>query len=465
MLESAQGLVRCGACLSVFEANENFVNALPPASNDETGHDEDNSVFISGQEDYFDPTSFLKRSELQETVAEDEISTDSAGAESIDSFAFEHNESWTIYNPGTTQSDTSQDNVASEEEIETTPEPENNLPERPDSDSGFADENTDVSRIIIPEESEFEEESAASDSSFIITSINEVASVFGESQEEYPATEEPPEPDSDLTIQSDDQSYYVYDDISFLPVDTEALEDDIETEDEFLDAVAQGLEIEKPEQDSPEEESKEEIRARLLSSELQDSDEGMEALSEENLAAISAVDTSLELEQGKPAQSSKRLLALTVASLILIVLLAGQFYWQRMSILSLDPKLRPWYEMACGIFNCQLSPLQDLTRIKTENLNIRSHPEYENSLVLTAVFSNTAEFQQPFPIIAISFSDLNNQPIASRDFLPSEYLAPALRSIKNMPVGSPVQITIELSDPGANAVNYNLNFKPFPRVP
>lgn len=58
----AAGKVRCGACLSVFQAREHFVDIDADSNADET-HE---SVFIGNDpEDFFDPTVFLTRSALQ----------------------------------------------------------------------------------------------------------------------------------------------------------------------------------------------------------------------------------------------------------------------------------------------------------------------------------------------------------------------------------------------------------------
>ena len=62
VLTAAAGKVRCGACLTVFEAEPNFVL-------DDSGvtGDEPESVFVSSEpDDYFDPSRFLTRRSLQE---------------------------------------------------------------------------------------------------------------------------------------------------------------------------------------------------------------------------------------------------------------------------------------------------------------------------------------------------------------------------------------------------------------
>ena len=62
VLEAASGQVRCGSCLSVFDALDNLVET--------DGASEQESVFVgSHPEGYFNPSAFLTRSSLQEDSA------------------------------------------------------------------------------------------------------------------------------------------------------------------------------------------------------------------------------------------------------------------------------------------------------------------------------------------------------------------------------------------------------------
>ena len=62
MLGLAEGKVRCGACLTIFQAIDNFIEPLAS----EYPHEQD-SVFVGNNpQDYFDPTKFLTRSALQQ---------------------------------------------------------------------------------------------------------------------------------------------------------------------------------------------------------------------------------------------------------------------------------------------------------------------------------------------------------------------------------------------------------------
>jgi predicted Zn finger-like uncharacterized protein len=176
---------------------------------------------------------------------------------------------------------------------------------------------------------------------------------------------------------------------------------------------------------------------------------------------ISAIEPA-PLEVGWRPQQDRRLpnWGWALLTLLLLISLAAQLAYFRFDSLS---KREPWrgiYARLCPILNCRLPPLVDLGAIRTSNLVVRSHPQMEGALVVDAVLLNTAPFAQPFPSLLLNFSDLKNQPVASRLFSPRDYLQGELAGRTQMPIGNPVHIAIEIVDPGKEAVNYELHIAP-----
>jgi len=210
--------------------------------------------------------------------------------------------------------------------------------------------------------------------------------------------------------------------------------------------------------DVSKEDRKEVLRARLLYAELEESAETLLPLSDDDLDAIRQVPDPLELEHRIPQSHWQRNLGYSVMSLVLMFSLSGQFLWQRYELLSLHPGLRPVYQLACNLLGCTLPFREDLRNMQIENLVVRSHPQRSDALIVSAVLRNTATFQQPFPILRLQFRDPALRAVAGRDFEPVDYLPASLHSVTNIPVNTPVQFSLELIDPGADAVNYELTF-------
>lgn len=144
--------------------------------------------------------------------------------------------------------------------------------------------------------------------------------------------------------------------------------------------------------------------------------------------------------------------------LALIAVLVSQVAWFQFDRLSALPQLRPWYEKACEYAGCELAPLVAMEKIQSRKLVVRTDPDDRTALLVDAVIINQAEFEQPFPSIALTFSNLNGDVVAQSVFPPKDYLAGDGSELAAMPPGTPVRIAISIRDPGRDAVNYNLRF-------
>lgn len=171
------------------------------------------------------------------------------------------------------------------------------------------------------------------------------------------------------------------------------------------------------------------------------------------LASIEPAPVEIEWFEAVSAHRWFWLGGTLLAALILIIQLA--IY--RFDSLGKDPSYRPFYQIACSAFGCELPSLINRERIRTTNLVVRSHPSQVKALVVDAILINTAKFQQPYPALRLEFSDLNNSVIAARNLQPKDYLRGELAGARQMPVNQPIQLSLAIVDPGDTAVNYQLS--------
>lgn len=532
VLLSAGGLVRCGACLQVFEAARHLDDSLARSSAEQAGSAPGESVFISPPEDYFDPARFLGHQGVNEATPQA-----SAPATIPDDDIWDVGEEMQVARP----EPISLDNADIFTGGEVPPDPQHAIKETDSSDlvidleddlrevrpgpqspsmsprepgrvrdrtswsfadegrqSAARDETTEIPRVAAPRDREEHDDGA-----IILPALPPLPFEY-----RYEETEEAGEDYlNDILAGAgglQNEQPAVFSGLAFLPGhleprhtrrSEEPAENDhlARTEAPGLDPAGAGPGVraaDLPEEDPaavqeiwldededpgggatpPQDESssgapspdKDQLRVSLQSSRLRDQEDSVAALSEENLDAVRRVSAALELEQHQPGRGIRGILLYGGLSVLLLAGIATLFYWQRMPLLSQDPRFRAWYETACGLLGCELPPYQDISLVQTQNLVVRSDPERPGTLQLTAVFRNMANFQQPFPVIELRFTNLGSQLVASRYFLPDEYLPQSLRGIPLMPVGAPVQINVELQDPGPDAVNYQLNFSPVP---
>ncbi len=174
---------------------------------------------------------------------------------------------------------------------------------------------------------------------------------------------------------------------------------------------------------------------------------------------LDLVDDPLQLDWQKPkAHWGKRLLWILLV-LLAAGALAGQYIWYHFDELARQDQYRPWFQQICPQVGCKVPSRVDIERIKSSNLVVRSHPDFNGALIVDAIIYNRAPFSQPFPLLELRFADLNGQLIASRRFKPAEYLSGELAGKGEMPSQVPIHIALDILDPGPKAVNYSLSFR------
>jgi predicted Zn finger-like uncharacterized protein len=185
-------------------------------------------------------------------------------------------------------------------------------------------------------------------------------------------------------------------------------------------------------------------------------------------AELDYIDIPAGEEPAQPSQPSRpgsggtgvQWLKWSALSLLAVVVLAVQYLGFNYRELARLPDWRPFYTQICDLAGCTLPRRAHIEKLRGANLVVRSHPDVDNALVVDAIVFNEAQYPQPFPDLELTFSSMEEEPVASRRFTPDEYRAGELEDQALMPPDVPVHVSFEILDPGAEAVNYNLRFHP-----
>lgn len=152
-----------------------------------------------------------------------------------------------------------------------------------------------------------------------------------------------------------------------------------------------------------------------------------------------------------------RIAAWALANIALIAVLLAQYAYFNREELAQYPELRPWLTQLCDTLGCDVPLQKDPGRISLANRVVQSHPGHEHALLIDATLVNEAAFVQAYPQVELRFSDLNNQLVAGRRFRPAEYLPPGTDVKKGMAPREPVKFSLEIADPGKQAVSFQFN--------
>lgn len=151
-------------------------------------------------------------------------------------------------------------------------------------------------------------------------------------------------------------------------------------------------------------------------------------------------------------------IAWSLSILLLTVSLFVEYAWFNRHELIAKPQLKPWVTKICNFADCQAMELRYPKEIEMVSRNIYSHPNLNNALMISLTMINHATFAQPFPKVKIDFSDVRGTVVASRTFLPEEYLLLKRKSLRLLPPEASTDINMEIRDPGPQAMTYEFNF-------
>jgi predicted Zn finger-like uncharacterized protein len=143
---------------------------------------------------------------------------------------------------------------------------------------------------------------------------------------------------------------------------------------------------------------------------------------------------------------------------LLLLLLGLQWVYFSRDTLAGDARLRPALERFCSLLQCRLPLRVDLAQLEIIDRDVRKHPTADAALLINASIANRAAFNQPYPLFEISFSDAAGKPVAMRRFLPGEYLGKGSDTTAGMAPDVPVNIVLEVQDPGEEAVSFQFGF-------
>lgn len=436
----ADGKVRCGACLTVFHAIDNVLEQLPA---DE--HQDSDSVFVGNNPlDYFDPSSFLTRSALQAKHKEqqEESLTEDQELPTSDHGGF-------INQP------------ILEESIELSEEYTQEFFSSIEQNIEESLKQTETERDLLLEELQRSETSFFGNLQKPRLADSEAldAELFPDSSYELVDPFEKDEPDTKQQVEQQDDKNNLFEVRS--PSTNEFVNSeptktgnkpgclaDTETQESIKDIIKK--------KESPKDNT-EVIRARALGVQLED-ESALQSISAESIAALDITSTPVELHAGKQSRIA-RLICFSTIILLLGISLCAQLLWRNHIAYSQDARIRPLLEWTCANAACNLPSYSDINAIRSDNLSVRNHQIFENRLSVNIEFRNTAEFPQKFPIMVLSFNSVSNDIIALREFSPSEYLDSELTDLALMPVMSPVQVNLDLINPGPGIANYTLAFR------
>jgi len=159
-------------------------------------------------------------------------------------------------------------------------------------------------------------------------------------------------------------------------------------------------------------------------------------------------------EEAAPGRSAGGLIAWSLGSLLLALLLAAQVVHHYRQELARDARFGPTLRGAYERLGVTLPPSWDLGALELRQWG--NDERGDGRMLVRASLTNRALFAQPLPILRLQFEDRYGVAIAGRDFEPAEYLQDAGRAGRPLAPAESAEAELEIADPGVEAVGYRL---------
>jgi len=157
--------------------------------------------------------------------------------------------------------------------------------------------------------------------------------------------------------------------------------------------------------------------------------------------------------------STKKRLFYSFAAVLLVALAGFQLVlFKSTAFANTFPALQPLLVSMCQSLPCRYTGDHNRKLIKIVSRDVRLHPKIKGALLISATVANQASYTQPYPTILLKFTDLTGATVAQRYFKPTEYLGLLNKPFALMPSKKPIQLNIEILDPGSDAINFQFFF-------
>lgn len=157
----------------------------------------------------------------------------------------------------------------------------------------------------------------------------------------------------------------------------------------------------------------------------------------------------------KPMPRSRKFLILSLSALALLLLL--QLLYSSRDWLAEQPLTATLSQQVCAAIGCDIKVPRDVGKVKMLSHSVYSHPNSPQLLIISASIQNNATFKQPYPLLEISFLNSESEVVALRRFSAEEYVGKE-RAEQLMSKGLPEEFSVNIADPGTDAVRFQFRF-------
>lgn len=144
------------------------------------------------------------------------------------------------------------------------------------------------------------------------------------------------------------------------------------------------------------------------------------------------------------------------ALLLLSVLLAQAAYYYRSAVMVLVPQVKPYAAALCANLGCDLPPPRRIEMMSIEASDLQADTTNPNIMVLSATLKNRAIFDQQLPLLELTLTDAQDQPVVRRVLAPQDYIGKSANVAAGFAASSEIAIKVYIEGSQVKATGYRL---------
>lgn len=157
-----------------------------------------------------------------------------------------------------------------------------------------------------------------------------------------------------------------------------------------------------------------------------------------------------------PAKRARRWPWLLGALLLLLVLLVQAAYFYRSALIVLLPQAKPYAVALCATLGCDLPLPRRIELMSIEASDLQADTTNPNVMVLSATLKNRAIFDQQLPLLELTLTDAQDQPVVRRVLAPPDYLGKPANARAGFAANSEIAIKVFIEGSQVKATGYRL---------
>ncbi len=157
-----------------------------------------------------------------------------------------------------------------------------------------------------------------------------------------------------------------------------------------------------------------------------------------------------------PARSARRWPWLLGAFVLLLTLFAQAAYHYRSTIILLFPETKPYAAALCATLGCELPLPRRIEMMSIEASDLQADTTNPNVMVLSATIKNRAIFNQQHPLLELTLTDAQDQPVVRRVLAPQDYLGKAVDTQAGFAASAEIVVKVFVEGSQIKATGYRL---------